>query len=395
MTVQYRLVMPAAGSGRRLGAPVPKQYLPLAGRAVIEHALAPFLADPRCLEIVVALDAADRSFAALPAARDPRVRTVIGGLRRCDSVHNALAALNASDDSWVLVHDAARPCLARADLDTLLTTLAQDPVGGLLAVPLADTLKRAAGAERVLKTPPRTGMWRALTPQMFRLGLLRQALQEAGKAGREPTDEAQAIEWLDFAPRLVAGQPSNLKVTVPADLPLAAAVLGQGQGAIQGEAAMEFRTGSGFDVHAFGPGDGVMLGGVRIPWERGVLAHSDGDVLLHALTDALLGAAGLGDIGQHFPDSDPQWRGADSTRFLRHALTLLAEKGWSVVNADLTLLAEAPRIAPHRDAIRASMASALGLPVDAVNLKATTTEKLGFLGRSEGLAAQAAVLLKK
>jgi 2-C-methyl-D-erythritol 4-phosphate cytidylyltransferase/2-C-methyl-D-erythritol 2,4-cyclodiphosphate synthase len=389
--VQYWLVMPAAGSGRRFGGPVPKQYLPLAGRCVIEHALAPFLADPRCRGIIVALDAADRGFGALAVAKEPRVRQVAGGLRRCDSVRKALAALQAPADAWVLVHDAARPCLASADLDALLAAVGQDPVGGLLAVPLADTLKRAAGAERVLETPARVGLWRALTPQMFRLGMLREALQAAEAAGREPTDEAQAIEWLGLAPKLVAGSGSNIKVTTPADLPLAAAVLGHGQGG----AAMEFRTGSGFDVHAFGPGDHVVLGGVRIAWERGVVAHSDGDVLLHALTDALLGAAGLGDIGQHFPDSDPQWRGADSTRFVQHAVKLLAERGWQVANADLTLLAEAPRINPHRDAIRASLAAALGVAADAVNLKATTTEKLGFVGRSEGLAAQAAVLISR
>jgi len=158
---------------------------------------------------------------------------------------------------------------------------------------------------------------------------------------------------------------------------------------------MNMRVGSGFDVHAYGPGDHVMLGGVRIPASQGVVAHSDGDVLLHALTDALLGAAGLGDIGQHFPDSDPRWRGAASAQFVRHAVALLAERGWHPVNADLTLLAEAPRIAAHRDAIRGSVAAIIGLPADAVNLKATTTEKLGFLGRAEGLAAQAVVLLAR
>jgi 2-C-methyl-D-erythritol 2,4-cyclodiphosphate synthase len=187
----------------------------------------------------------------------------------------------------------------------------------------------------------------------------------------------------------VPGAASNIKVTTPADLQLAAAILDQGA------KRMDYRTGSGFDVHAFGPGDGVTLGGVRIPWDAGVVAHSDGDVLLHALTDALLGAAGLGDIGQHFPDTDPQWRGADSTQFVRHAVKLLAERGWRVVNADLTLLAEGPRIAKFRDAIRASMAAALGLDAEAVNLKATTTERLGFLGRAEGLAAQAAVLIAR
>jgi 2-C-methyl-D-erythritol 4-phosphate cytidylyltransferase / 2-C-methyl-D-erythritol 2,4-cyclodiphosphate synthase len=387
--MRYWLVMPAAGSGRRFGGAVPKQYLSLAGRCVIEHALAPFLGDPRCHGVVVALDATDTTFGTLPPARDARVRRVQGGARRCDSVANALQAINGSDDSWVLVHDAARPCVTRAEIDALLAACASDSAGGLLAAPLADTLKRGDESQRVVETPSRTGLWRALTPQMFRLGLLRQALQAAQAAGREPTDESQAVEWLGGQPRLVAGSAGNLKITTAADLTLAAALLAPGA------LTMNMRTGSGFDVHAFGPGDAVMLGGVRIPHRQGVLAHSDGDVLLHALTDALLGAAGLGDIGQHFPDSDPQWRGAASTQFVQHAVKLLAERGWRTVNADLTLLSEAPRIAAHRDAIRASIAAALGIDADCVNLKATTTEKLGFIGRSEGLAAQAVVLIAK
>jgi 2-C-methyl-D-erythritol 4-phosphate cytidylyltransferase/2-C-methyl-D-erythritol 2,4-cyclodiphosphate synthase len=387
--MHYWLVMPAAGSGRRFGGATPKQYLELGGRRLIEFAMAPFLADARCLGVVVALDPADQFFSSLPMASDPRVRRVCGGDRRCDSVLAALAALDAADDACVLVHDAARPCITRADIDALLQAVAGEPAGGLLAAPLADTLKRGDSGSHVQQTPPRKDLWRALTPQMFRLGLLREALRQALGAGREPTDEAEAVEWLGHTPRLVAGSASNLKVTTRADLQLAAAVLGQG---VQ---TMGYRTGSGFDVHAFGPGDAVMLGGVRIPWHAGVMAHSDGDVLLHALTDALLGAAGLGDIGQHFPDTDPQWRGADSTQFVHHAVQLLAARGWQVVNADLTLMAEGPRIARHREAIRASMAAALGLATDAVNLKATTTEKLGFLGRAEGLAAQAVVLIAR
>jgi 2-C-methyl-D-erythritol 2,4-cyclodiphosphate synthase len=289
----------------------------------------------------------------------------------------------------VLVHDAARPCITRAEIDALLDACAAEAAGGLLAAPLADTLKRADDAGRVAATPPRDGLWRALTPQMFRLGLLRQALRAANDAGREPTDEAQAVEWLDESPRLVAGSAGNIKITTAADLTIAAAQLAP-QGAV-----MDLRTGSGFDVHAFGPGDAVVLGGVRIPWTQGVKAHSDGDVLLHALTDALLGAGGLGDIGQHFPDTDPRWRGADSTQFVRHAMDLLAAQGWRLLNADLTLLAEAPRINPHRAAIVECIAAALGVAREQVNLKATTTEKLGFLGRAEGLAAQAVVLIAR
>jgi 2-C-methyl-D-erythritol 4-phosphate cytidylyltransferase/2-C-methyl-D-erythritol 2,4-cyclodiphosphate synthase len=387
--LQYWLVMPAAGTGRRFGGSTPKQYLQLAGRSVIENALAPFLADARCRGVVVALDPGDTTFRTLPLAQDSRVRLVIGGARRCDSVCKALDEIEGDERGWVLVHDAARPCLGAADIDALLKACAGDEVGGLLATSVADTLKRSDDAQRVLKSPPRDGLWRALTPQMFRLGLLRRAMRTSVEAGREPTDEAQAIEWLGEAPLLVAGDPGNIKITTAADLSLAAALLAHGSN------AMDFRTGSGFDVHAFGPGDAVMLGGVKVPWKQGVVAHSDGDVLLHALTDALLGAAGLGDIGQHFPDTDPRWRGADSTQFVRHAVQLLSKSGWRVVNADLTLLAEGPRIAAHRDSIRAGVAAALGVVTEQVNLKATTTETLGFLGRGEGLAAQAVVLIAR
>ncbi len=223
--------MPAAGSGRRFGGDTPKQYLFLGKARVIERALAPFIADARCKGICIALDASDEVFSTLPPAGDPRVRIVAGGARRCDSVRNALAALPASDGDWVLVHDAARPCLARTDIDRLLAEAGTDEIGGLLAVPLADTLKRAqadvspAGAARAAETPPRTGVWRALTPQMFRAGLLREALRAAVEAGREPTDESQALEWLGHAPRLVSGDPGNLKITTLADMRLAAAWL--------------------------------------------------------------------------------------------------------------------------------------------------------------------------
>ncbi len=223
--------MPAAGSGRRFGATVPKQYLPLAGKTVIEHALAPFLADARCRQIIVALDPADARFRMLPPARDVRVRVVAGGEQRCDSVRNALLDIEGAAADWVLVHDAARPCLSSAELAALLTQCGNDAVGGLLAAPLADTLKRGDARQRVVDTPSRDSLWRALTPQMFRLGLLREALQAAQAAGRQPTDEAQAVEWCGHAPRLVAGRAANLKITSPADLPLAAAVLAQGESA--------------------------------------------------------------------------------------------------------------------------------------------------------------------
>lgn len=221
--------MPAAGCGRRFGGERPKQYHDLCGRTVLEYALAPFLGDARCRGVVVALDPADNWFASLALATDPRVRRIAGGARRCDSVRNALEVVPAQDDDWVLVHDAARPCLMREDLDRLLAALAGEPAGGLLATPLADTLKRADGDGRVRDTPSREGLWRALTPQMFRRGLLRQALDAARQDGREPTDEAQAVEWLGHVPRLVPGSPANLKITTAADLRLAAAWITDGR----------------------------------------------------------------------------------------------------------------------------------------------------------------------
>ena len=341
----------------------------------------------------------------------PRLRSVEGGDSRSRSVRNGLAALEscAMPTDWVLVHDAARPCLAEEDLERLLTSVQSDPLGGLLATPAADTLKRssggppaeAAGVVAVAQTVDRSALWRALTPQMFRYGRLCTALDAAHAAGRFPTDEAEALEWQGAHPRLICGAAGNLKITTPDDLVLAGAILRarrgpKGQSTQMQRTQMEstpMRIGSGFDVHAFGPGEFVMLGGIRIAHSRGVIAHSDGDVVLHALCDALLGAAGLGDIGQHFPDSDARWRGADSGRFVSEVLGKLRERGLEVANADVTVLAQAPRVGPHREAMRARIAALLAISPERVNIKATTTEGLGFLGRAEGIAAQATVLL--
>jgi 2-C-methyl-D-erythritol 2,4-cyclodiphosphate synthase/2-C-methyl-D-erythritol 4-phosphate cytidylyltransferase len=406
----YWLIMPAAGSGRRFGSVSPKQYAPLAGRTVIEWALNPFLTDPRCAGIVVALAPEDREWLRLAprlAAQAasgvaPRqLSAVVGGEHRSLSVRRALEALTgrATAADWVLVHDAARPCLAAEDLDRLLDRVAPHPLGGLLAAPAADTLKRSAPESRtgveagsaVAETIDRSTLWHALTPQMFRYGRLCAALDAAHAAQRFPTDESQALEWLGEEPLLIRGAASNLKITTAQDLLLATAILQSRQGS--GTQGMEMRIGSGFDVHAFGPGDCLMLGGIRIPHSHGVRAHSDGDVVLHALCDALLGAAGLGDIGQHFSDADPRWRGADSQRFVTDVLAMLRDRGLTVANADLTVLGETPRVAPHRDAMRRGIARLLGIAEDRVNIKATTTEGLGFLGRGEGIAAQAIVLL--
>ncbi|MCX7058785.1 MAG: 2-C-methyl-D-erythritol 4-phosphate cytidylyltransferase, partial [Proteobacteria bacterium] len=298
----------------------PKQYLALAGRTVLEHALAPFLADPGCRGIIVALAAGDTLFATLAIAADGRVQCVLGGAERRDSVAAGLAALagRSQPSDWVLVHDAARPCLPAADLAALLNALPTAAAGALLAVPLVDTLKRADALGRVEVTVPRAGLWRAQTPQAFRLDRLRAALERHPAA----TDEASAVEALGDRPQLVEGSPDNLKITAPADLVQAARILG-------GRTAMAAqRVGFGTDVHAFGPGDHVWLGGERIAHSHGLVAHSDGDVLLHALCDALLGAIGQGDIGQHFPDTDSRWHGVASLVLLRHVLELVHERGW-------------------------------------------------------------------
>jgi 2-C-methyl-D-erythritol 4-phosphate cytidylyltransferase / 2-C-methyl-D-erythritol 2,4-cyclodiphosphate synthase len=401
--MRYWVVMPAAGRGQRFGAGLPKQYADVHGRTVIEWALDPFVADARCSGITVALAPGDPHWPRIAQRLgEARIRTAEGGAARAQSVRRGLAALGdrAGQSDWVLVHDAARPCLLRRDLERLLAECAHHPVGGLLAAPIADTLKQESSAGAIERTVERAGLWRALTPQMFGYGALCAALDAAFAAGRSPTDESQALEWAGAQPVRVVGSATNIKITTADDLALARALLaGSAERSSAGDvraghaAESAMRIGSGLDVHAFGAGEFVMLGGVRIPHTSGVVAHSDGDVVLHALCDALLGAAGLGDIGQHFRDDDPQWRGADSSRFVLAVLAMLKDRSLAVANADITVLAEAPRLARYRDEIRKTIARLLEVTEDCVNIKATTTERLGFLGRREGIAAQAVVLV--
>lgn len=387
--IRYWAVVPAAGAGQRMGSAIPKQYLPLAGQPVIVHTLDTLLRHPRLAGVVVAISAGDEWWPEVAAGRvpDKLLRVVTGGVERGYSVLNGLEALSerAQLDDWVLVHDAARPCLSIGDLDRLFTELADDPVGGLLAVPVQDTLKQAATG-RVAVTVDRSQLWRALTPQMFRLGMLRDALRDALARGLTVTDEAAAMEAAGFAPRLVEGRADNLKITRPEDLALAEFYLTRGR-------SRNMRIGHGFDVHAFGPGEFITLGGVRIPHTQGLIAHSDGDVLLHALCDALLGAAGLGDIGQHFPDSSAEFRNIDSRILLRRVILLLQERQRMVGNVDATIIAQAPRMAPSIPAMREYIAADLNVSLEQVNVKATTTERLGYVGRGEGIAVHAVALL--
>jgi 2-C-methyl-D-erythritol 4-phosphate cytidylyltransferase/2-C-methyl-D-erythritol 2,4-cyclodiphosphate synthase len=394
-------IVPAAGRGSRFAASAqgsaPKQYAQLLGATVLEWSLRALLAEPRVHAVVVALAHDDAEWPNVLSRLDSaKIQTTVGGESRQDSVMNGLELLvpQAAADDWVLVHDAARPCLNAADLGALLDAIgageagaqsaAQSAGGAVLAVPIVDTVKREL-AEHVA-TVDRQGLWRALTPQVFAFAQLRHALAEAALAGITVTDEAQAVERMGLRPILVQGSPFNVKITRAADLALASDILKMTQ-----ETPM--RVGQGFDVHAFGEGDHVILGGVRIAHPKGVVAHSDGDVVIHALCDAVLGALGEGDIGGHFPDNDPKHRGADSRVFLRAVAARMQAAGLNLINADVTVLAEAPRIAAHRAAMAANLAADLGVRAHLINVKATTTERLGFIGRGEGLAALASVLL--
>jgi len=411
-------IVPAAGSGQRFAAGsaayAPKQYAPLLHRSVLEWTLGALLDEPRVQAIVVVLAAGDAHWPAVADALNSRkLKTASGGVHRQDSVLSGLDYLDqhASPDDWILVHDAARPCLSREDLRSLLDALEADAqcAGAVLAAPIVDTIKRQheeggaahagaaqakaahAGAALAGETVDRQGLWRALTPQVFKFAQLRAALQAAARSGVTVTDEAQAVERLGVRATLVPGSPFNIKVTRAEDLRVAAEILTMRQQSAA--AAQRMRVGQGMDVHTFGPGDHVMLAGVRIPYTQGVVAHSDGDVIIHALCDALLGAMGDGDIGQHFPDTDPRYRGADSRVFLRTVAGRMQAARLALVNADVTVLAEAPRVNPHRAAMAAVLAADLGVPAALINIKATTTEKLGFIGRKEGLAAMATVLV--
>jgi 2-C-methyl-D-erythritol 4-phosphate cytidylyltransferase/2-C-methyl-D-erythritol 2,4-cyclodiphosphate synthase len=403
-------VVPAAGRGARFESAqsnssrgnAPKQYAPLLGATVLEWSLDALLREPRVQGIVLALAADDAHWPAVAASLhaavpqlSAKVQTTLGGASRQESVMNGLKALQgqAGADDWVLVHDAARPCLTSTDLSALIDALEsgsgslEDQINGaLLASPVVDTVKRERESIAV-DTVDRDGLWRALTPQVFGFARLKQALEEVMVLEISVTDEAQAMERLGLPAKLVRGSPFNIKVTRAEDLAVAEAIL-------QSREKSRMRIGQGFDVHAFGAGDHVVMGGVTIAYSKGVVAHSDGDVVIHALCDALLGALGEGDIGQHFPDTDARYRGADSRVFLREVARLMRVAGLSLTNADITVLAEAPRVAKHRAAMAANLSEDLGVPAQRINIKATTTERLGFIGRSEGLAASAAVLLE-
>lgn len=396
-TARLFAIVPAAGVGRRMTTNRPKQYLDLAGKPVLEHTLTRLLQLDDLQTIVVALAANDQHWPSVAISHHPRIQTVTGGKQRHHSVLHALQALPANHDDWVFVHDAVRPCIQPTMIEQLIKTVADDAVGGLLAIPVTDTIKRVK-AHHVMDTIDRRTLWQAQTPQLFRYGLLLHALTDSLARNYEITDEASAIEHLGKQPKILAGSINNIKITHPEDLIFAEHYLTT-QPATTSlhhcSTQPPITIGHGYDVHRFGDGDHLILGGVTIPYHHGMVAHSDGDVVLHALSDAILGACNLGDIGQHFPDTDPQYANADSRLLLRQVCRKMQAYHWQLSHADITIIAQAPPITPHKDTMRQNIADDLQADSSMVNIKATTPEGLGPIGRQEGMAVHAVVLLRK
>lgn len=377
----------AAGRGMRFGGDLPKQYLPLAGQPVLRRTIQAFLACPEITAVRVVIDPALRDLYDKAVAGLDLPAPIAGGPTRQDSVLNGLEALAGQAPDLVLIHDAARPLVEPSAIRSVIAALDQWPAA-IAATPVADTLKRAGAPSgaTVLSTATvdRERLWRALTPQGFRFDAILRAHRSS--AGMNLTDDAAVAEAAGLDVALIPSSPDNLKVTTQDDLARAETLLLARLG--------DIRTGTGFDVHKFHPGDHVWLCGLKIPHDQGLEGHSDADVGLHALTDAILGALCAGDIGQHFPPSDPRWKGADSAQFLRHAADLVAEKGGVIAHVDVTLICERPKIGPHREAMGTRIAEILALDPARVSVKATTTEGLGFTGRREGIAAQAAATIR-
>ncbi len=360
----------AAGQGVRSGGDVPKQYRRIGGRAVLAHAVDALADHPAIDRLQVVIGAGHDDFYADAVGDRALPPPVTGGATRRDSV---IAGIQAVDADIVLIHDAARPFLPAAVVDRLIAALDVSD-GAVPALAVADTLAKGDGL--LGDTVARDGLYRVQTPQAFRRDAIL-AAHGAWDAGREATDDAQVARAAGLSVAIVDGDPALDKLTFAADFDQAERRM------------MVSRTAQGFDVHGFTAGDAVQLGGVRIAHDRALAGHSDADVALHALTDALLGSISAGDIGSHFPPSDQRWKGTDSEIFLAHARDLVARDGGIIDHVDLTIICEAPKVGPHRDAIRERIAALLGIRIGQVSVKATTTERLGFTGRREGIAAQA------
>jgi 2-C-methyl-D-erythritol 4-phosphate cytidylyltransferase/2-C-methyl-D-erythritol 2,4-cyclodiphosphate synthase len=382
--MQSAAIIVAAGRGERTGGL--KQYRPLAGEPVLRRVLRLFVAHPGIDAVQPVIHPADEAEFRATAAGIDCLPPVPGGATRQASVRAGLEALFRENPTLVLVHDAARPLASRALLDRALAA-ARESGAAIPVLPVNDTIKRVNAAGRVIETVAREELRAVQTPQAFAFAPLLDAHRRAAQEGRNDfTDDAALMEWAGVSVATFPGETGNLKLTTPDDFARAAAM--------DAFALGDVRIGTGLDIHAFKPGDHIMLGGVKIPHGKGLIGHSDADVLLHALTDAVLGAIAEGDIGHHFPPSDARWRGAPSDQFLAHAVARVKQRGGRIVHLDATVVCEAPKIGPHRDAIRVSIARISGIKIGQVSVKATTTEGLGFIGRGEGIAAHASATIR-
>ncbi|MEL7429799.1 MAG: bifunctional 2-C-methyl-D-erythritol 4-phosphate cytidylyltransferase/2-C-methyl-D-erythritol 2,4-cyclodiphosphate synthase [Pseudomonadota bacterium] len=383
------VVIVAAGRGARMGSEHgPKQYLMLGDQTVLQHTINCFAEHPEIALVQVVIHAEDGDVFHKAVAEHPKLLPpVIGGKTRQASCKAGIDALPSTVRN-VLVHDGARPFVSAATISGVIAGIAENTCS-LPATAVADTVKRSLPGQSKIETVDRDGLFLAQTPQGFVLREISAAHERAAhESDREFTDDAAVAEWAGMQVRLVQGDPGNFKITTPSDL----ATAQQRKSSMNDRQGMliDVRTGSGYDTHILGPGDGVILCGVKIPHQQSLQGHSDADVGLHALTDALLGTIGAGDIGSHFPPTDPEWKGASSDRFLEHAVALVGNAGGSISNLDVTIICEAPKIGPHRDAMRKEIARIVGIEnLTRISVKATTNEKVGFIGRGEGIAALA------
>jgi len=386
----------AGGSGDRLGRPGGKQLLLVDGRPLLSHTVAAFESCDEIDAIVVVTHPERveeyRQEGLAPLSLTKLLAVVPGGDTRQASVASGLAVV-PSEASTVVVHDGARPLVTAGLIKRAVSRLEADPglAGVVVGHPCYDTVKRVDGSARVIETPERSSFWVAQTPQVFRVSALRAAYEAASRDVFEGTDDASLVERTGGRVVMVEGSRDNVKVTVPEDVPMVEGILGRRGGG----GGTRIRIGLGYDAHAFIVGRPLVLGGVPVPHGRGLLGHSDADVLTHALMDALLGAMREGDVGRLFPDTDPAYAGASSIELLRQVARVMRERGFHLVDADTVLVLERPKIAPYREEMRERLAEALGVAVSCVGVKATTTEGLGYEGRGEGAAAQAVVVLER
>ncbi|WP_313618223.1 bifunctional 2-C-methyl-D-erythritol 4-phosphate cytidylyltransferase/2-C-methyl-D-erythritol 2,4-cyclodiphosphate synthase [Agrobacterium sp.] len=379
------VIIVAAGRGERAGSPEegPKQYRLIGGKPVIEHTLGVFLSWQQAPLITIVVHPEDKDLIAPIVERlgaGQQIRCVLGGSTRQKSVLAGLQAFSDDELTHVMIHDAVRPFIDHTLLERTSNALSQGALCALPALAVTDTLKRGTADGHIAETVPRAGLYAAQTPQAFAYRAIRDAHEKAALSGRDDfTDDASIAEWAGLPVKLVEGLVDNVKLTLKRDITMADEKLTQSM--------PDVRTGNGYDVHQLEPGEGVTLCGVFIPHDQKLKGHSDADVALHALTDALLATCGAGDIGDHFPPSDPQWKGAASRIFLEHAAKVVRGNGGTIMNADVSLIAEEPKIGPHRQAMREMLSEILEITLDRCSVKATTNEKIGFVGRKEGIAA--------